>query len=1024
LDVGELRRALPSGPDRARILNNLSISLYSRFRCSADIRDVDAAILHARAMLRLIPLRSPDRAPAEGNLATFLVGRRADGDLGEAAVIARRALVATPPGRHGYAESLAQVAEVEFELFKDDNDAARLDAAIEMYAELVTERPLSVPGTVPFHLNYAIARLTRFGRDWSRREDLDAALSSLTELADSDLAEAPPGARNAILAHLIQALSVRHQIDGDAGDLARVADLRTKLEASDDPALGTRGRALLYDNAATASLTAFLRTGDLSLLDRAIREQQEALSAVPEGHPDRPALLGNLGLCRLLRHREKRGHGEADEDLSAGMALAREAVQTSAGGVAETASAGILGTVLLAESVKEPGKLDPDQVDLAIELLTRARDGLRPDDPQRAAAEAKLSQGLALRSLASGDLAGLRAAIAGFAGACALMPAGSPYAPGMRGGLADLLLALAAATGAPDDIERAVSAARAAVEAGSERHPAGAFDTALQWGTALWRLGRLDLAGEGYAIALRILHDLTRTQLTMPDKQAGLTRVKDITARAAVALAYAGRPAEAALAVETGRAVTLSEAVGIEQARVLDVAAREHPELVAAYQRAATEVTRLQRDPANELAMGMLAPGAPALDHQAALRAARLTLDSAVTALEQALDVELLRPPTWESLSAAVETADVPVVYLAASDAGGTAVVVEPNGLVRSVPLPSLTEDRVAGMTRLWRRAVDDGAADVDATAADQVAALMWSEVMAPVTAALAGQPRAALVAGGGLGVLPLHAAGWQDPDGTWHYATDVVSLGYAPNARVLAVCAQRAGRVASRPVLLVAEPETSPHFPPLPAAIGECEEIRCRFAESDVLARRYQADATLAEVRAELPRAALMHFACHAEIDRSEILDSAIILAGDERLTIRELLRAQLPAARLAVLSACSSARIGDDLQDEVVSFPSALAQAGVAGVLGSLWKVRDTAAAVLAVRFYELWLSGELAAPAALAGAQRWLREATNGEIAACYPRIDMDRPDDPELDRWWQGQRDFASPALWAPFIFMGA
>jgi len=939
-------------------------------------------------------------------------------------VIARRALAATPPGRPGYAESLAQVAEVEFELFKDDNDAARLDAAIEMYADLITERPLSVPGTVPFHLNYAAARLTRFGTDWSRREDLDAALSTLTELADSDLANAPPGARNVILAHLIQALSVRHQIDGDGGDLARVADLQAELEASDDPSLGARGRALLYDNAATASLTAFLRTGDLSLLDRAIQEQQEALSAVPEGHPDRPALLANLGLCRLLRHREKRGYGGADEDLSAGKALAREAVQSSAGGVAEAASAGILGTLLLAESVKEPGNLDPGQVDLAIELLTRARDSLRPGDPQLAAAEAKLNQGLGLRSLARGDLAGLRAAIAGFTRACALMPAGSPYEPGMQAGLADLLLALAGVTGAPDDIERAVSAARAAVEAGTGRHPASAFDTALQWGNALWRLGRLDLAGDGYAVALRVLHDLTRTQLTMPDKQAGLTRAKDITACAAVALAYSGRPAEAALAAETGRAVTLSEAVGIEQARVLDGAAREHPELVTAYQRAAAEVTRLQRDPVSELTTRMLAPGAPALDHQGALRGARRALDSAIAALEQALGEELLRPPTWESLREAVETAGMPVVYLAASDAGGAAVIVEPDGGVRSVPLPSLTEARVADMTRLWRQAVDDSAEDVDSVAADQVAALMWNEIMAPVTTALAGQPHAALVTVGGLGILPLHAAGWQDGDSTWHYAADVVNLGYAPNARILAVCSRRAGRMASRPILLVAEPKTSPAFPPLPAAIGECEEVRGRFAGSDVLAWRYHADATLTEVREQLPRAALMHFACHAEIDRSEILDSAIVLADDEPLTIRELLRAQLPMARLAVLSACSSARIGDDLQDEVVSFPSALAQAGVAGVMGSLWKVQDTAAAVLAVRFYELWLSGERTAAAALAGAQRWLRAATNAEIAARYPQISLNRPDDPALDGWWQDQRDFTSPALWAPFIFMGA
>ena len=75
----------------------------------------------------------------------FLVGLRAPGDLQEASVIARRALAATPPGRRGRAENLAQVAEVEFELYKDSNEAVRLDTAIGMYSELVAERPLPAP---------------------------------------------------------------------------------------------------------------------------------------------------------------------------------------------------------------------------------------------------------------------------------------------------------------------------------------------------------------------------------------------------------------------------------------------------------------------------------------------------------------------------------------------------------------------------------------------------------------------------------------------------------------------------------------------------------------------------------------------------------------------------------------------------------------------------------------------------------------------------------------------------------------
>jgi hypothetical protein len=98
-DVSELRRAPAAGPDRARVRHNLAISLYSRFRCRSDVRDVDAAIVHARAVLRLMPLRNPDRPVVEGNLAMFLAGRRAEGDLREASVIAQRGLRPLPGGR-------------------------------------------------------------------------------------------------------------------------------------------------------------------------------------------------------------------------------------------------------------------------------------------------------------------------------------------------------------------------------------------------------------------------------------------------------------------------------------------------------------------------------------------------------------------------------------------------------------------------------------------------------------------------------------------------------------------------------------------------------------------------------------------------------------------------------------------------------------------------------------------------------------------------------------------------------------
>jgi CHAT domain-containing protein len=1020
-DVSALRRAPASGPERARTLHNLAISLYSRYRCSSDGRDVNAAIVHQRAVLRLLPPRHPDRTTSEGNLAMFLAGRRAPGDLAEASVLARHALAKTPADSPGYAENLAQAAQIEFEFFKSSNDLARLDTAVEMLTELVRERPLSRDGAIEPHVNYAVACLTRYGTDRSRIADLDAALSTLTDLRAADLTGSPPGTANIVRAHLIQALNARYDLTGDRAGRAQIAELHEELSKSGDQALAGQTRLLAHDNAATVSIAAYLRTGDLAELGRAVREQEEALLATRHGDPSRAGLLGNLGLCKLLRHRARYGQdGPSSDDLVDGMRLAEEAVATGGEGVYEAASAAILGTLIVQESA-HAGRPRAARIDLANGLLSWALGTMSPADPQRVALVSQLSQGLALRSMLDGDVAGLRRAIDELDAACATLQPRSPYSSGARNALAGLLLTLAVRTGGADgSLDRAASAARRAVADGLDQHPAGAFQTARQWGDACWQLGRLDLAGEGYAAALRILHDLTRAQLTMADKDVGLGQARNVTARATVALAYAGHPDEAALAVETGRAVALSEALGMEQARILDVAASSHSGLVHAYQRAARELAQLQRGQPGTDSLGGLMASSPGPDRQARLRAARAALDAAVGDLELALGVELLRAPSPGSFRATVTAAGLPVVYVVASEIGGAAVIAGAGASVRVVRLPALTDSKVEEMTQLWLRAV----AEDDLAAADRATALMWSDVMAEITRALHSYPRAVLVPVGGLGILPLHTAGWQEPDHEWRFAGDHVSYGYAPNARVLAVCTQRARRQQGRSALLVADPRTDAKADPLPAAIQECEEIRRHFAGADLLACLYGEEATAEQVLGWLPRASIMHFACHAAVDRINVLDSALILAGTGRLTLRDVLMAQLPDARLAVLSACSTALIGAELQDEVVSLPAALAQAGVAGVVGSLWEVDDAASAVLLARFYDLWLAEGLPGATALAGAQRWLREATNGEIAERYPAIDLAAPSDSGRLQQWRGQRDFASPLWWAPFIFVGA
>lgn len=173
-------------------------------------------------------------------------------------------------------------------------------------------------------------------------------------------------------------------------------------------------------------------------------------------------------------------------------------------------------------------------------------------------------------------------------------------------------------------------------------------------------------------------------------------------------------------------------------------------------------------------------------------------------------------------------------------------------------------------------------------------------------------------------------------------------------------------------------------------------------------------------------------------------------MLAEDEELTLAELLYdyVKTPKVRLAVLSACQSA-ITDfgELSDEYVGLPVGLMQAGIPGVVGTLWPVDDYTTALLMSKFYELHFTGDpsinllpMQPAGALCQAQRWLKGVTAREIIEYlddHPSLDntvrghvgkdprgavlriarglQTGPDSPVFD---------ADPVLWAPFIFVGA
>jgi CHAT domain-containing protein len=197
-----------------------------------------------------------------------------------------------------------------------------------------------------------------------------------------------------------------------------------------------------------------------------------------------------------------------------------------------------------------------------------------------------------------------------------------------------------------------------------------------------------------------------------------------------------------------------------------------------------------------------------------------------------------------------------------------------------------------------------------------------------------------------------------------------------------------------------------------------------------------YEYQATREETLKKLPGATYLHFACHGAFDVDEPLDSTLYLAGADRLTLRDLLDGDLDlsASRLAVLSACQTG-ITDfrKAPDEAIGFPAGFLQAGVPGVVSTLWPVSDSSTALLLARFYRYHLTDGIDPAVALNRAQQWLRKATVREMGLAEywegvyqssGREDAEAFRNMRVYRANPDKQPFDHPYYWAGFVFTGS
>jgi CHAT domain-containing protein/tetratricopeptide (TPR) repeat protein len=236
------------------------------------------------------------------------------------------------------------------------------------------------------------------------------------------------------------------------------------------------------------------------------------------------------------------------------------------------------------------------------------------------------------------------------------------------------------------------------------------------------------------------------------------------------------------------------------------------------------------------------------------------------------------------------------------------------------------------------------------------------------------------LIRHGVLHSLPLHAI--EGKDGL---LIDRNTVSYGPSSPTVLSC-RREGGAAGLEAVIIADSRED-----LANARLEGEAVAEQLGVVPIIGMRADRRRFLAAVGAGGPK--VLHVACHGTFDEDNPEESLLLLAGgvgeqlasaETDLSAREL--AQLPLrGSIVVLSACHSGVSLVSTSDEPFGLTRAVLAAGARAVIAARWAVDDIATWLLFRKFTELCRTDGIPVGAALAQAQRWLRQISWEEMAA---------------------------------------
>ncbi|KIJ43564.1 hypothetical protein M422DRAFT_169773 [Sphaerobolus stellatus SS14] len=727
------------------------------------------------------------------------------------------------------------------------------------------------------------------------------------------------------------------------------------------------------------SLRQFEQHGDMTDLNQSVLKFQEAVQLAPNGHPDKPSLLNSLGN-------------------------------------------------LLARRFEQLG--DMTDLNQSVLKFQEAAVQLTPDDhPNKPSLLNSLGNSLARQFEQLGDMTDLNQSVLKFLEAVQLTPDGHPNKPSLLNSLGNSLIIRFLKLRLSDDMVNAVWAYSSATHA-EYGPPSVRLHAAQRWAMCLRASSSppesiLDI----YHIAIPLLAETAWLGSSLPDHHSQIMQAGSVVHEAAAAAHQFGDHIQAVEWLEQGRSVIWSQLLQLRTP--MDDLKEKEPNLsqrlklnslqlekVASLQNVIIDTTLVQASiQPSVLSKEEIASHGYhlAVERKQILREIRMC---------QGFERFLLPRAIGELTIAASHG---PIVILNSSMVHDTchALVLLPNlpDNVLPVKLDSFTASQAKVLYHKLQTLLDNIKFRADSRRKlilesnkrtvsqgfKVILAELWEGVVRPVLEALAlmnpslrVKPRLWWCPTGIFSFLPLHAAGLYYADASpGSKLSDFVISSYIPT---LSALVDRVSPLPppGPPKLLAIAQSSSIGQRKLPGTVDEIKYIKAAVEQSRALTLMtlIEEKATLENVVSELKTATWVHFACHGVQNPAHPTESALLLAGKDRLTLAMLTSLKITHGGLAFLSACQTVKGDEKLSDEAVHLSAGMLATGFRGVIATMWSIDDQVAPQVARDVYRyLKQSGMDVSEAAHAL-----------HLAVENTKSNMQREDD-------------AAFISWVPFIHMG-